>query len=83
MLVAYCFQSGEIGFCKPEDVPDGTLAFAEHEDGDKLREVIDVLAVHGWDGDLIIGSLRTAKMYGKDPMEELQKFQLEVEKSLP
>jgi len=73
-LTAFCWNDGTIAFAE-DGCPDGALAIAKHEDHDLLRKAIDVCATHGYEpGHLIVGSVRSAKMFGDDPVDALIDF---------
>ena len=94
MWTAYCYMSGEIGFCPKGKMPKGTLPIASHEEVSLLRDAVETVAVHGWNDDLlIVGGLRTILHCieeGKtvpptcesDPVKALEQFNAEVAKRL-
>jgi hypothetical protein len=93
--VAWCYRSGEIHFADDaKSVPDGGLVFAKHGDQDKIREAVEIVATHAYDGELLLvgglaliasfenDGLPVPPMYEKDPVTVLKSFQAEVEKRL-
>ena len=73
-LTAYCWADGTIEFTE-DACPEGALPIASSEDHEALRNAVDVMATHGYEPDhLIVGSVRTAGVFGNDPIDAVIEF---------
>lgn len=81
-LTAYCWADGTIEFTEGP-CPENALPIANSEDHKALRDAVDVMATHGYNPDhLIVGSVRTAGVFGKDPVDAVIEFGNNVRKIL-
>lgn len=58
---AYCWRSGLIEF--GGDLPDGAILIAQghYLHRDNIKEIVNVRARHGWDGQLLVPGVPEAK----------------------
>lgn len=77
-VFAYCWRSGQIGFGPV--APEGSISFAHHTDGTRLRETVTTIARHAYDGEtLLVPGIPEAET-GDAALDALRAFQHEAMK---
>lgn len=57
----WCWRSGEAMISRKDQVPEEGLEIISHHDKQKLREALEVCAVHGWEaGKLFVPGIPIA-----------------------